>query len=161
MERFWSVADVAHDGPSDDVRRMLEGIDARACVNVPLHASGESVGHILVLRRKPLSFSERSTQLFEVLGEQAAAALMRAWQLEEAQRRARREELTSKATARMHESLDLEGVLNAAVRDIGEALGLAALDVRLGPVPVPYDSGDPARGNGGGLHSQNRRGEEV
>jgi len=161
MERFWSVADVAHDdGPSDDVRRMLEGIDAKACVNVPLQVDGESVGHILVLCRKPRSFSERSMQLFDVLGEQAAAALMHAWQLEEAQRRAWQEELASKATARMHESLDLESVLSTAVRDIGEALGLAALDVRLGPAPVTLDEEDSAHGNGGGLPSQHGRGEE-
>jgi GAF domain-containing protein len=51
--------------------------------------------------------------------------------LEEAQRRAARERLTSQATARMRASLDVETVLNVAANEIAGALGLAALDVRL------------------------------
>jgi GAF domain-containing protein len=93
-------------------------------------------------------------RLFEVLGKQAAVALARAQQLEEARRRARREELASKATARMHESLDLESVLSRAVRDIGKTLGLAALGVRLGAVPASLRTGNSMPGNGGGSQSQ-------
>jgi GAF domain-containing protein len=152
MQQFWSAADVAHgEGPSlslrgrarereeaprdqlsDEVRVALEMIDAGACVNVPLQAGDEHVGHMLVLRRKPGSFTESSLRFLDVLGGQAAVALVRAWRFDEARRRARREELVSKATARMHESLDLESVLSTAVRDIGETLGLAALEARLG-----------------------------
>ncbi len=156
VQQFWYVADVVHgeglylppwgraregeeascDQLSDEVRGALETINAGACVNVPLQAGDEHVGHVLVLRRKPGSFSESSLRFLEVLGGQAAVALVRAWRFDEARRRARREELVSKATARMHESLDLESVLSTAVRDIGETLGLAALDAQLGPNEV-------------------------
>jgi hypothetical protein len=50
----------------------------------------------------------------------------------------------------MHESLDLETVLNTAAYDIGESLGLAALDVRLGPVSAPHAREDGLPGNGAG-----------
>jgi predicted Zn-dependent protease len=52
--------------------------------------------------------------------------------LDETQRRAARERLTGEVTARMRETLDVDTVLQTAVREIGHALGLAALDVRLG-----------------------------
>jgi GAF domain-containing protein len=51
--------------------------------------------------------------------------------LDEAQRRAARERLTSQATARMRASLDVETVLSTAADEIASVLGLAALDVRL------------------------------
>jgi GAF domain-containing protein len=161
VERFWWTADVKRDDRlSEHVRDVFAGIDARACVNVPLRAHDQDVGHMLVLREKPGSFSRDSMRLFEVLGGAAAVALTRARQLDEAQRRARQEELASRATARMHESLDLESVLSTAVRDIGETLGLAALDVRLGPVTGPLAGEDPTRGNGGGSRSEMGREEE-
>lgn len=161
MEQVWSVADVARDDQlSDGVREMFEGLGIGACVNVPLRGDGRDVGHVLVACKKACSFSQRSLQLFEMLGEQAAVALVRAQQLEEAQRRAQREELASKAAARMHESLDLESVLSTAVHDIGETLGLAALDVQLRSPPTSFDEDDPTRGNGDGTRSESRREEE-
>jgi len=161
MEKFWTVTDVARDDRlSDEVREMFEDLGIEACVNVPLRADGRSVGHMLVPCRKACSFSQKSLRLLEVLGEQAAVALTRAHQLEEAQRRAQREELASRAAARMHESLDLESVLSTAVRDIGETLGLAALDVQLQSPPTSFDQDDLTRGNGDKAGSENRQEEE-
>ncbi len=161
MEQFWSVADVARDDRlSGEVREMFEDVGIGACVNVPLRADGRDVGHMLVPSRKACSFSQESLRLLEMLAEQAAVALTRAHQLEEAQRRAQQEELASKAAARMHESLDLESVLSTAVRDIGETLGLAALDVQLRSSPTSSDGDDPMRGNGDRAGSENRREEE-
>ncbi|MGC9333070.1 MAG: GAF domain-containing protein [Anaerolineae bacterium] len=51
--------------------------------------------------------------------------------LDQTQRRAAQERLTSQATARMRESLDVETVLSTAVDEIAGVLGLAALDLRL------------------------------
>ena len=51
--------------------------------------------------------------------------------LDEAQRRAAQERLTSQATARMRASLDVETVLSTAADEIASVLGLAALDLRL------------------------------
>lgn len=162
MEQFWAVTDVANDDRlPDDVRAVLESMDVGACVNVPLQTDGRTVGQVLVLHSKPTVFSQRSLHLFDLMRGQAAMALMRAWRLEEAQRRARREELSARATARMHESLDLETVLNTAAHDIGETLGLAALSVQLGPIQAPFDVEKTGRGNGGSPQPEDRRrGEE-
>jgi GAF domain-containing protein len=134
------------------------GFAMRAGASFPL-ATGDRgngqrplIGFFFLYRIAPGPFSEASIRLCEVLSDQAAAALERARLLEEAQHRADRERLISETTARMRESLDLETVLNTAASEIGRALGLAALDVRLGAelgdAPTSHVSG----GDGGGSH---------
>jgi GAF domain-containing protein len=134
LSRFWVVRDLGQEGGlEEDVRALLKAMGVKACVNVPLRTDGRALGQILVLRKRPGTFSDHSMRIFKLLGDQAAVALRRAWVLEEAERRARREELATRAATRMHESLDLRTVLRAAARDIGETLDLAALRVELGP----------------------------
>jgi GAF domain-containing protein len=50
---------------------------------------------------------------------------------EDVQRRAAREQLVGEVTGRIRESLKLETILETAAHEIGEALGLVALEVRL------------------------------
>jgi len=70
-------------------------------------------------------------RMLETLTEQLGVALESARLHQDTQRRAARERLTGEVTTRMRETLDVETVLQTAAREIGEALGLAALDVRL------------------------------
>jgi GAF domain-containing protein len=65
--------------------------------------------------------------------------------LDEAQRRAARERLTSRATARMRATLDVETVLSTAADEIAGVLGLAALDLRLVGKEGPEDDGFEGR----------------
>ena len=73
-----------------------------------------------------------SIRLYETLMDQAAVALESARLLEQAQSRAAREEALARVSARMRETLDTGTVLSTAVAEISGALGLAALDLRLG-----------------------------
>ncbi|MCL7451694.1 MAG: GAF domain-containing protein [Anaerolineae bacterium] len=75
--------------------------------------------------------------------------------LDETQRRAARERLTSQATGRMRASLDVETVLSTAVGEIAGVLGLVALDLRL----VDTD-GSENEGSGGSPDSMPSRGME-
>ena len=55
----------------------------------------------------------------------------------------------------MRETLDMDAVIKTAVRDIGEALGIAEVEVRMGtgsdwvPVTEPGRSGDDGDGKDG------------
>ncbi len=51
--------------------------------------------------------------------------------LSQAQQRAQREQLTAQLTSRMRTSLDIDTVLQTAVRELGERLGLAQVEVHL------------------------------
>jgi hypothetical protein len=69
--------------------------------------------------------------LVEAVSRQLALALENARLLEDTQRRAAREQLIGDITARMRETLDMETVLKTAIREIGDALGLARVEVRM------------------------------
>jgi GAF domain-containing protein len=71
--------------------------------------------------------------LVTTIADQVAIALENARLLSDAQRRAVRERLISEITARIRSSATMEGVLNAAVREIGQATGasFAAIDLEL------------------------------
>jgi GAF domain-containing protein len=81
-------------------------------------------------------------RLYETLADQAAVAMERARLLDETQKRAERERLVSMVSARMRETLDVEMVMETAVDEIGKALGLAALDIRLGTRRDLEDDGE-------------------
>jgi len=69
--------------------------------------------------------------LLETLADQLGVALENARLYQDTQRRAVRERLTGEVTARMRETLDVDTVLQTAVREIGEALGLHDVTIRL------------------------------
>jgi GAF domain-containing protein len=71
-------------------------------------------------------------RLLERLVEQMGLTLESARLYQDTQRRAAQERVMSEVTARMRETLDVESVLRTAVQEISGALGLAALDLRLG-----------------------------
>jgi len=100
---------------------------------IPVKVRGQVVA--VVGGRKPQDAGEWAAEeiaLVEAVTEQLSLALESARLYQDTQRRAERERVTGQLTARIRESLDVETVLKTAVREIGEALGLAALDVRMG-----------------------------
>jgi len=77
-------------------------------------------------------WSKQELALLEALVEDLSTALESARLYQDIQHRAVREQLVGEVTAKMRETLDMESVLETATELISEALGLAALDVRLG-----------------------------
>ena len=69
--------------------------------------------------------------LLETLAEQLGTALESARLYQDTQRRATRERLVGEVTSRMRESLDVERVLQAAVREFGKRLGADEVRIRL------------------------------
>jgi GAF domain-containing protein len=148
MDRFWAVADVLEEAQMPvDMRQALARFGARAVVNVPLRAGGRVIGVVIVQRATPGPFSPVSLRLYETLAEQAAVVLERARLVEETQRRAAQERVVGEVTARMHQTLDVDAVLDTAVDEIARVFGLAALDLRLG-MTIPEVSAPEAEYSG-------------
>ncbi len=106
--------------------------DGGPTVAVPLKVREQIIGVIRL--RKPQEsgeWTDEELELVETLTNQLGLALESARLYQDSQRRAEREQLVGAVTARMRETLDVEGVLRTAVQEMGRALGLAALDVRL------------------------------
>lgn len=116
---------------------------------VPLLVRGQTVG-VLGLEKAAVdgAWSADEVALIEDLAGQMGAALESAQLFEETQRRAARDRLISEATARLRETLDVETVLQAAIREIGQALSLAEVEVRMLTPPPSGVASHPERGEG-------------
>lgn len=76
-------------------------------------------------------WTREETELLEALSSQLNVALEGARLYDESRQRAVREQIVGEIASSMRESLEIERVLQTAAREIGRAMGLAALDVRL------------------------------
>ncbi len=107
--------------------------ETRTGLVIPIVVRGQTLGVLGV--EDPSGerrWSAEEISLVQAIGQQLGQALDNARLIEATQRRAAQEQLTSQVTARMRETLDVETVLETAAREIGQALGLATFDVRLG-----------------------------
>ncbi|HNT74901.1 MAG TPA: PAS domain S-box protein [Anaerolineae bacterium] len=97
----------------------------------PLTVRGEVIGTLGVWDdpERPLSADELA--LLQELGEQGSLALESARLYQDTQRRAAREQLVGEVTSRIRETLDLNTVLQTAVREMGLATGADVVEVRL------------------------------
>jgi GAF domain-containing protein len=103
---------------------------------VPIKVSNHVIG--VIDARKPDDagiWGPEEVALMETLSEELGLALEGARLHEDTQRRAARDRLMSDIVTRMRETLDMEVVLQTAIRDIGQALNIAEVEVRMGHSP--------------------------
>ncbi len=95
-------------------------------------AGGQVVGRLGVQEdpTRPLTPEERA--LLAAISEQVAEALDRARLFEDTRRSAARDQIISELSAQMRASLDIDQVLQTAVRELVGALNFARVEVRLG-----------------------------
>jgi GAF domain-containing protein/HAMP domain-containing protein len=144
---FWVVEDILKDmNLSKDSRGIAGQYGTRALVNIPLQVGSRVIGYVNVQRGRPGPFSAVSLRLYQTMADQAAAALERTRLLEEAQRRAAHEELIGEVTNRMRETLDIETILQTTLREMGTALDLPRIEIRLGRAMDSRFHGDDEAG---------------
>ncbi|MBN2502215.1 MAG: GAF domain-containing protein [Anaerolineales bacterium] len=96
----------------------------------PLNVSNQNVGVIRFTKEGPLSPEE--TNLLENLSTQISLALETARLYQETQKRAAREQLTTEISTQIRRTLDIDTVLQTAVREFGEVLNAEEVIIRLG-----------------------------
>lgn len=92
----------------------------------------EGVIGVVTLRSADGSISSRTISQVEEVTDRLALALENARLVEETQQRASREEMLSQMTARFTQSLDLDTLLRAAVRELGQLPRVAEVSVHVG-----------------------------
>ena len=126
--------DVLTDPRANEATRTLiariSGL--RSFVMIPIATSDRWLGTIFVGRNLPFTFSPETLRGYETVASQAAVTLESLRLLEETRRRAERERMIAEITTRIRQSLDIESVLTTAANEIGVALGLATVELRLG-----------------------------
>ena len=138
----WRALLQAH--PGLEVRRNRQGLylrrEGKAAESMeegglvlPIKVRGHTIG-VLDARRPAggAPWTEESQELLEMFTEQLGAALESARLFQDTQRRATREQLVGEVTARMRETLDMDTVLQTAIREIGQSLGKVEVEVRMG-----------------------------
>jgi GAF domain-containing protein len=100
---------------------------------IPLKVRERVIG--VLDARKPAGggdWTPEEAELLQTLVEQLGVALDSARLYQDMQRRAFEDHLVGEITARMRQTLDADAVLQTAIREIGQALGVASVEIRLG-----------------------------
>ena len=100
---------------------------------IPLKVREQVIG--VLDARKPAGmgdWTDDEVMLLQTLVDQLATALDSARLYRDTQLRSAEDRLVAEITARMRETLDVDVVLQTAVREMGKALGLPKVEVRLG-----------------------------
>lgn len=119
-----------HDSPQTE-RPAEVSDEAVSALAVPIKLRNQVLG-VLNLRFKGEDISQETVLLVEETANRLALALENARLFDQAQRRAVREQLTGEISSRMRETLDMDTILKTTIREIGEALDFAKVEVRMG-----------------------------
>jgi K+-sensing histidine kinase KdpD len=98
----------------------------------PIKARGQTIG--VLNAHKPAgtgAWTPEEVALLETLTEQLSVALESARLYQDTQRRAAREQVVGQVATQMRETLNVDAVLQTAVREMRQALDIAEVEVRL------------------------------
>jgi len=113
-------------------RTVVTAGDAETAL-VPIKVRDEVIG--MIDAHKPRGtgrWTADEISVLETLTDQLGVALDSARLHQATQRRVVQEQLTAEVTARIRQTLDVDSVLRTAVQEMGAALGLGKVEVRLG-----------------------------
>ncbi|MBC7225976.1 MAG: GAF domain-containing protein [Thermoflexales bacterium] len=111
----------------------LAGEEDGRRLTVPIRLWGQAIGSILLQRREEQPpWSPEEQRLAEEIGEQIALALENARLLAETEERAARERMLAEMTARLTRSLDLDALLDTAVRELARLPEVAEVALYVG-----------------------------
>jgi GAF domain-containing protein len=119
------LEDIDHDPRFTRRNRALFAriYGAKSILFVPLVASGQRIGFLNAMYPEPVRFSDQERRRLESLTQQAAIAAQNRLQLLTIEARVNRERMIREITERIQAAPDVQGVLQAAVRELGRAFG--------------------------------------
>ncbi|MCP4539654.1 MAG: GAF domain-containing protein [Chloroflexi bacterium] len=128
-----TIKDILVDSRANETARtFLSNVSGlRAIIMTPITIGGRWIGMLSAGLSEPFTFPEELVRGYETLSGQAAVALEGIRLLQDTRQRAERERLTGEITARMRETLDVDTVLQTAVREMRQVLGLHDIEIRL------------------------------
>jgi len=139
----------------DEVREVMNNMGMRGMVTAGLSIREQPLGFLTFSSAAPLTdFPPEHVRRIRTIADQVAIALASQRLLEEAQTRARREQILREITARVRGFTDPDAIVRATVRELGVALGRPTF-VRLGSAeelsrPPTVQAGDDGNdGNDG------------
>jgi GAF domain-containing protein len=117
---------------------------------IPIKVRGEVIGIVDAHKAAgSAAWTPEQVELLQTLVDQVGLALDSARLHQDAQQRATQEQVMGEVAARMRETLDLDTVLQTAIREIGQALGIPEVEVRMGASGEMGPGGTTAGGGNG------------
>jgi GAF domain-containing protein len=146
VSTLWTVPDAERDErlPSS-AREVFAATGARALTNIPLRSGEKVFGQVVVLRTVPGPFTDTTMRLYETLSDQASVALERVRLLEETQRRAEREQMIGQMTVHFTRSLDVNTLLQTAMRELGQLPDITEVSIHVRPPGESLPQGSEGR----------------
>jgi GAF domain-containing protein len=123
---------------------------AKSVVIVPLVVGGQRIGYLHANYDHIQTFSEGQRRRLGSLAQQAAIVVLNIRQLRATQARVRREQLIRQITGRIQEAPDVDGVLQAAIQELGRAFGTSRNRIQFRPPQRTDEDGDNTRDLDGG-----------
>jgi GAF domain-containing protein len=118
-----------------------------ALLRVPVSLRGQVIGYIGLEADDPeREWSADELAIVEATANQAALTVENARLLLESQQRAARERIAAEVTAQLRASLDMQTVLQSAVQEIAQRMGIAQVEVEL--TAMEGDGNPPEDGDG-------------
>lgn len=109
---------------------------------IPLQTMNEVIGvAALEINAATRQFGKEDLRLFDQISLQISSAIDVARSFEHETLRAERERKVSEVTARMRESLDIDAVMQTAVREIQRAFELAQVEIYIDPAKIVGEKG--------------------
>ena len=116
------------------IRQIAPGASnkGKSALRVPLELRGQEIGTITVQRKEASDWKGAERELTEKIATQVALALDNSRLLEDSRRRAVQEQTVSEIAARLSRSLDVDSLLQAAVRELSALPEVAEVAVFVG-----------------------------
>ena len=112
---------------------MTTSTNGEASLQIPVRLRGQEIGKLkLSSRERDRNWTQDEVAMAQASAERAALALENARLLEDAQRRAAREQVIGEISATVSSSSDMEEILRSAVQELGRKMGGAEVVLELG-----------------------------
>jgi len=137
MTAFPTLAGAGSDGivlAADEGggRPLLGALDLRSALVLPLSVGPRRVGWLAIgSTEQDHDFTDREVRLYGGLVDLSAAVIRNFQLLDLAEGRAERAQALSAISGSMRETLDMDLILQTALREIGENLGVSNIEVRM------------------------------
>jgi GAF domain-containing protein/HAMP domain-containing protein len=107
------------------------GKERKDYLNIPIALRGQRIGTISLYRKGNNTWSDSDLSLLQEVSTQVGLALENARLVQDTQLRAEREKTLSQVAAHMRETLDMDSVIQTAVREMKQSLNLDKAEIRL------------------------------
>ncbi len=130
----WGSQDTLHitDARKEPDKRHPLNSALRSMIITPIFSRRETTGLVNIGSRNPYSYDPTDILVFRQMVNQLTVAIDNAEAYTQSQRVAKNKALTSEITAHLQQQLDINGVLNVTMNELGRAIGAHRARIRLG-----------------------------